>query len=216
MTSDSVRSRRPRRKGVRGVLPAALAVLVLSGCAPILAPQPDLSRFYVLSSLEEPAAGRPLADLSIALVPVQIPNYLQRPQIVTRVSSSRVELAETERWAEPLEVSLARTLARNLSHLLGTDLIFSPPSFQSAAPAYRLEVSLLRFEGNRGGDAELSSRWLIKSGRSGELLFVRSSVFTEAGGEGTDGMVRALSQTLADLSREIATEIRRLEEERSN
>ena len=47
----------------------------------------------------------------IGVGPVTVPDYLDRPQIATRSSSSSLQFSEFDRWAEPLEKNLMRVLA---------------------------------------------------------------------------------------------------------
>ena len=57
----------------------------------------------------------------VAVGPVAIPDYLDRPQILTRSGPSELQLAEFERWAGSLEKDVSRVLAENLSTLLEKD-----------------------------------------------------------------------------------------------
>ncbi len=102
----------------RGLLATLCALLItLGGCAGT----PN-SRFYLL----EPLTGAPGPEgtvpldraISIGLGPVTLPEYLDRPQIVTRTDRNTVLLAEFDRWAEPLSGNVSRTLAENLTYLL--------------------------------------------------------------------------------------------------
>jgi uncharacterized lipoprotein YmbA len=71
-----------------------------------------------------------------------------------------------------------------------------------------VEVEVLRFEANAAGDVQLSARWVVLETskkaalKSGETLLSRQPAV-----KSTDAAVAALSETLADLSREIANAI---------
>ena len=86
------------------------AGLLFAGCA---ATTP--TRFYTLSSLVAAPgeASQGLPHLAIGVGPVTLPEYLNRPQIVTRVGSNRIALADFESWAEPLDGLFARILTEN-------------------------------------------------------------------------------------------------------
>ena len=103
-----------------------LAILMLgalwaahSGCA-----SSPPTRFYTLSpSATTVPEIKPSADdgcLSLGIGPIKIPDYLDRPQIVTRISSHEIGMAEFDHWAEHLKDNLTRVLANNLSSLLCT------------------------------------------------------------------------------------------------
>ena len=94
-------------------------VLVLAvGAAACLGPRPDPSTFYVLSAAATPAETvRPL-NAKVGLGPVSLPDYLDRSELVTRLSDNQLAVSATERWAEPFEASLLRALGSNLDRLL--------------------------------------------------------------------------------------------------
>lgn len=200
-----------RRRTRNTIVVLGAAILVLAGCAGSTEP----SRFYVLSTpldltSEKPAAGTS-PSMSLGVGPVTLPLHLDRPQIVTHATHHKLELAEFDRWAEPLKDNFTRVLAENLSILIGTDRIAVFPWRRSIPIDYQVTVEVIRFDGVFGGDMSLAARWMIfgKDGR--KLLFTRKSQFSAAaGGADFESAVEALSRTLVDLSREIATALQAL------
>ena len=97
--------------------------VVLAGCVGTNPSQP--ARFYMLSPTNDtktPAqANIGEGRITIGIGPVEIPEYLNRAQIVTRVSPTELKLAEFDRWAEPLNNNFSRVLAENLTSLLYND-----------------------------------------------------------------------------------------------
>ncbi|HEX5606452.1 MAG TPA: PqiC family protein, partial [Candidatus Binatia bacterium] len=65
--------------------------------------------------------------LSLGIGPIKIPRYLDREQLVTRISQNRFAIAENDRWAEPLEENFSRVLSENLSILLQIDRVAAFP-----------------------------------------------------------------------------------------
>ena len=98
----------------------ALAITSAASCGSLLAPQPDRSRFFVLSASADGASERAstaalgVSNLSVGVGPVRIPDYLQRPGIATRVSPTQVEYSQVNQWAESLEECFPRVLAQDL------------------------------------------------------------------------------------------------------
>ena len=92
----------------------------LGGCAGMSPP----SNFYVLSTLPESAAGTQSdgdeSKIEIGVGPVKLPEYLDRSQIITRISPNALKVAAFDRWAEPLKSSFPRILMENLATLLNT------------------------------------------------------------------------------------------------
>jgi uncharacterized lipoprotein YmbA len=183
--------------------------LSLAGCGSLLPkPKPSSSRIFVLFSPLQ-AAERQDSDLagkiSLGVGPVRLPGYLDRREIVMRVAQNRFDLSENDRWAEPLDENLTRVLAQNLSVLLRTDRIVVYPWPMDKKPDYRVEIQVLRFESNSAGEGQLSARWVVIDETGKEAPNLKESRLTRAAKEkSTDGAVAALSETVADLSREIA------------
>ena len=137
-----------------------------------------------------------------------MPEYLNRPQIVTRQNGHQVRVDEFNRWAEPLEAHVTAILAENLSLMLGTDRISITNRLKNSDVDYQLSVNVLRFDGWPGKEATLVCRWEL--GRGDEPAGSHPERFSATrpveGGDYPD-LVAALSSMLADLSREIAEQI---------
>ena len=86
-----------------------LAAALLAGCS-VLSPKPDLARTYRLDALSAKISPAPPPDptLALAVFPVDVAGYLDRPQMVTVVQGGQVNLDEYHRWAEPLESGFSR------------------------------------------------------------------------------------------------------------
>ncbi len=173
------------------------------------------SRFYVLSSLtgtgEETEMAGDERNLTIGIGPVELPAYLDRQQVVTRVSANELHLAGFDEWAEPLGDNFTRVLIENLSVLLSKDLFTIFP-FRGPEPIdYQVEVEVSRFDGRLGGDASLMTRWSIFGEDDKKLLLTRKSSFKEAtGASGYEALVAAQSRTVQALALEIAGAIKGL------
>jgi hypothetical protein len=183
---------------------AAVAVLTLSAC---LGPRSDASAFFVLSSPVPAAEDAPVA-VSIGLGPVMLPGYLDRPQIVTRISDNEIALAEADRWAEPLADNLVRTLEENLAKLLPGSSYVGYPWYAADAPAYAVALEVRRFEADTSGAVLLDATWRLSRG---DALVDGRATRTEDQATGSDraAAVAAHSRALAELSREIAAAVRR-------
>lgn len=192
------------------VLNLGLLLTVLFGCA-----TSPPSRFYLLSSVDttDPQIKPSAEDrcLSIGIGPIRIPDYLDRPQIVTRGTSSEIVLAEFDRWGEPIKDNLIRTLAKNLSVLLCTDTIAFFPWKGGIPIDYRIEMEVLRLDGSLGGNVSLEAWWVIFNGNGKKMLFSKKSNITEmVGGQDYRSLVAAKGRAIGHLSRDIAAAIKTL------
>ena len=184
-----------------------LCTILLAGC-----PSTQPSKFYVLSPLSSPEqksrASLEHDAIAIGIGPIEIPAYLDRPQIVTRSSPHELELAEFHKWGEPLKANISRVLAENISGLLSTDQIYLFPWKRSAQFNYQILVRITRFDTSPEGEAILNARWEIRANNEKDVLAIRRSHFrAPASGQGYQGAVSAMSQNLEDLSHVIATTI---------
>jgi hypothetical protein len=193
-------------------LAAAIAGLLLAACA-----ETQPSRFYTLSSLSDAAAAAPSAassELAVGVGPISLPNYLDRPEMVRRATPNEFQLAQFDRWGEPLGDVFPRVMAENLSVLLVTDRVFLLPRRRATTLDYQVEVQVTRFDADVGGPAVLGARWEIFD-NDGKSLVVDRSTFTETvGGEDYGAVATAMSRTVAALSREIASAITSLPHQR--
>ena len=79
------------------------------------------SQFYLLEAAPATATFSAASTTAprLGIGAIVLPDYLNRPQIVLRDHGGRLLLRERERWAEPLEDGVRRTLGENLGQLLG-------------------------------------------------------------------------------------------------
>ena len=144
-------------------------------------------------------------QITIGIIPVELPAYLDRQQIVTRVNANELHLAGFDEWAEPLNDSFTRVLMENLSVLLPTDS-FIILNGRGPEPAdYKVQVEVIRFDGSLAGDTSLLARWTIVGEDDKKIFLTGKSAFKEtAGAPGYKALVAAQSRTVEALSREIA------------
>lgn len=182
-------------------------VALLCGCG-----HTPPSSFYLLQSsgIEKvKQTANTGQGLALCVGPVVLPKYLDRPQIVTITRTSEVKLASFDRWAEPLQDNFTRVLVENLSQLLGTDRITIFPRESAASSDYQLKVTVIRFDGEAGGEAVLSARWSIYGeGGKRQLLTKKTDISEPAGAKGYDALVSAESRAVAGLGNEIAEAIK--------
>jgi uncharacterized lipoprotein YmbA len=201
----------PWRIAMRALV--ALLSLALAGSCTLLPPEPDPSRFFVLTAdTSAPAAiHNPSAAASaptIGVGPVSIPAYLDRPQIVTRVAPNRLDLSEGDRWAEPLKSSVGRVLAENLTALLAPRQVLSYPWYRTANVSLQVKADVERFEAAADRTARLVARWEIVDPANGAILRAGTANVSEAIDSAEPGAAAAgLSRALAAFSREIAAAV---------
>lgn len=206
-------------KHVRGQGLSAMPVLAFVICGALLMSacstgEKAQTRFYVLDAMPADVVALDGAQrdppLAIDIAALRLPQYLERPQIVTRSADNQLSLAEYDQWGGNLAKNMMRVTARNLTQLLDTAqiTIFSrrPPK----TPDLRVEIDVLQFERGPDGRVFLSAQWRILSAGDGEPKVARISDLYSAplaSDAALDKTVRAMSELTAELSREIAIAI---------
>jgi uncharacterized lipoprotein YmbA len=194
---------RIHRSSVHGVI----VLLALGVCLSACAGKSASSQFYVLSPLPQSALSAGEGTV-IGVFPVSVPDYLDRPQIVTRVSENEIKLDEFSRWAEPLKDSFTRALVQNLSTLLNTAKVVKTTDSTSSLMSLQVWVEVVQFDGILGSDVTLVVKWGLLEADGRKLLSGKRSTFKERTGASTyEALVAAESRAVAALSREIAEAI---------
>ena len=170
------------------------------------------TKFYLLSPL--PAPSLETGDTqdqqltTIRVDAVVIPGYLDRDEIVTRVSENEIHLADLNQWGEPLRDSLTTILALNLSRLLPAKG-FAVFPFKCPSPVdYQISVEIVRMDGSLDGDVHLTAQWSILQGKENSIMVTRKSRFKASKAPTDyDELVATQSRLVEALSREIVKSI---------
>jgi len=188
-------------------LAGLLSVLLVSACTTTSRPVD----FYTLSAVSSAEGKSPAAncrDVVIGIGPVLWPRYLDRPQIVTRLSPNRVSFDEFHRWAGPPDEEFQRILTDNLSTLLQTDYVIGNPGKLGYKPRYRVQIQINQFDGQPGEAVILKAAWsIVDQPGEKEPVLHESSIRQPSAGESYEDMVAAASAAVAELSRQIAAEV---------
>ncbi len=186
--------------------------LALAGC---LGGPSGPTNFYMLSALspspDVTSAATAEDRIRIGLATVVVPEYLNRNEIVVNLDNTVYQLAEFNQWAEPLNDNLTRVLEENLTSLLGNDSIDIFLTTDSSIPTnYRLEVDVLRLDGNLGDQATLVAQWALLDAEEDELILMQRTEYQELAADNTyKELVLAKSRTVEKLSRELAVGIKK-------
>lgn len=187
----------------------AIFILAISACG-----KTPAARFYTLSPMASQSAAEHTSRVNKQIVgigPVMVAAYLDRSEIVTRSSPTKIELASFDRWAEPFEDMIASSLAENISTMLPSVQVIVDP-WPEAKIEYQLVLKITKFETDQGGKAQLNSSWGILQRSTGEMNAVYESKITVPGSPGDfDAITKNMSRALVTLSEEIAAELKKLE-----
>ncbi|SCX97098.1 PqiC family protein [Desulfoluna spongiiphila] len=178
------------------------ALLLMAGCTS----SSTAVTYHLLHPVAASAeAGSWDPSTYVVVGPVDLPSYLDRPQMVARKSDHTLSVNEYQRWAEPLDEGIARTVAENLSRLTGGDKVFLYPfDTPKASVSMQVFMDVVRFDTDEAGKAVLDVRWGVKNGEK-EMLFMRhTSLSGDVEGADQPARAKALSRLVAEFSRDVA------------
>jgi uncharacterized protein len=188
-----------------------VALILLSGC---IGGVTKPSSFYSLSATEANQSKNIVrtTGIGLRLGPFTFPDYLSRPNIITRQSDNKIVVNEFQRWAGSLEDDFHRTLGINLGALLKSSNISVYPADTRMSAKYKVVGEINAFDGYLGKKAILDIRWFVLDPGGNKTYSTKQSVIVEpVADSGYATLVMAQSRAVGRLSREIADELRRLE-----
>jgi uncharacterized lipoprotein YmbA len=180
-----------------------LALLAACGSSPP-------TRYYQLEERISQTDSSPSSMLSVRLGPLYIARYLQQPNIVTRQDDYQVEVAEFDRWVEPLEQSISRILATNLSDALSSNWVHEFGVGNDAIELfdYQVLITITRFDVDANNTATLKAQWNLVTPRPRVTLLAKRTVLTQqVSSSSYSSQVAALSDLISELAKEIAGDI---------
>jgi uncharacterized lipoprotein YmbA len=187
--------------------------LAVAGCIGTSRP----SRFYTLAPLQaQETKILDANDAPLAIGPVEIADYLDRRQIVTRTGRNELLIAELDRWGGSLEHEITGALVATIADRLAPrKIIVSPWKPAAITPArathaYRAAITISRFDGVLGGSVVLQGRWELgmERGASEQSFLVKEATVSEkvAGGD-YESLVAAMQRALARFGEAVADSI---------
>ena len=183
------------------VVVLALVALAATACG-----RTAMARFYTLDSVATPDPG-PRASYGVVVGPVTVPSSVDRPEYVVQVTPNRVAVDEFNRWAGPLDESIARVVAGDLTTQLGTPRVAAAPAANFDA-AFRVTINVQRFDSIPGHEVVVEAVWAVRKAKGGETRSGRTVAREGVTDSSYDALAAAHSHALATVSRDIASAIR--------
>jgi uncharacterized lipoprotein YmbA len=187
---------------------ATLAAGLLAGCGSLFSAKKDPSKFYVLTAVPTDAAPAtpPLPGVALSVFSPEFPQYLDRPQLVTRIGANQRQINEFQRWSEPVQSGFARVLTEDLGTLAGTSKVAMFPLVRVFDHEFEVYTQVYQFDGALGGNATLRVRWRITGSNGKPNYVVRDSSYmapVQSEGDPYAGYVATLSHLIGEMAREI-------------
>jgi uncharacterized lipoprotein YmbA len=179
-------------------------MLVLVGCST----GGTQSAYYAMQPVQMATQVEGGALLSVGIGPVNLPSYLDRDAIVTRLSPNRLMVNDAHRWAGSLKGEILRILATNLKAACPQVNVRTHPWAGDDKPDIRFRVTVQNFEGRRAADVDLKVAWSVEDARSDLAPMQRETHIRQAiDGDDFESLTVAMGLALAGLSREMAKDV---------
>ena len=181
-----------------------LLVVMIAGCGT----SPTV-HYYGLDTIDISYTNDLEGSPVLTLGPIRMPEYLKRSQMVTRGSGAEMIVDDINRWAEPLGDAVHSILASNVDSLLESMIVVGYPSAALLDADYRLVGRIVRFDSGQNGVIVLEVQWGAADTAGNVLVAPRRGRYeSHAAVPGDAGAIaQAMSDALAQLSRDIASEL---------
>ncbi len=198
-----------------GFLYFVLVGLVSFACVGCLSvphsPVPKFYRLYSTGGLEENKLLDIAPKIIVGIGPVEIPEYQNRPQMVTRDNHGMLTFAQFERWGEPLDSGVERLILENLMMIFPqTEFQVFPCNF-SIPLDYQVIVNVVQLESQLDKEMLFTAQWTIIDSKTKEMLLTKRFQIRQVINPHTySGLAGALSRACRLLSVEIAENLSKL------
>jgi uncharacterized protein len=195
------------------VIGGVYLVLVLSGCISVSnSPAP---RFYMLQSADENQVIKKTniaSGLLVGVGPVKIPEYQERPQIVTRDKEKMLKFAQFDRWGESLDLGMVRLIEEGLAITLPEVKFILYPWNSSIPVRYQVVIEIVQLDSELDKDLFLVAQWLVIDTENSKTITIKRSEFRQPIiPQNYSGLAKTLSLVCGSLSSEIAEALKTLE-----
>jgi uncharacterized protein len=201
------------RVGMPGIFRAAAVVaagLLLVGCATTPAP-----RLYVFAPRDgwQHVAVRDVAssDYTIRFAAIKLPAYLDRPQMVTRITDNEIKVDQFNRWGIPLNQTILELLGGALATKLPNAYVDVMTASSRQPPGYLVQLEIVRLDGFLGGPVELIAQWRVQRGGAAPVTIIQKLSRYEqvSSARSYDAYVESIRHLLVEMGEEIAAAIDR-------
>lgn len=167
-------------------------------------------RYYSLEAIETASAGENTDAIVVGLGPLRMPEYLKRPQMVTRGSGAEVKVHEFARWAEPVDKAMHRVIAADVESQLDGIVILAYPYLETIPVDFLVLGQVDRFDSDASGRTLLQIQWTVLS-RDRETVIPprRARYETRAASPDDPGAIAmAMNEALKRFSKDVADQLR--------
>jgi hypothetical protein len=189
-------------------LRAVVLVLATAGCG--TSPAPRYHALDIPAAVQSSGSAR----LLVEILPVAIPERLNREEMVLTGESGQLDVRDSDHWAAPLSDEIRQILTDSLwRRLRAADVYLAPVAPDaSGLPQYRLSLRVERFEAAPGRAATVEGSWTVRLLPRGQATTCRANIVIPLSERTPEAAAVALSTGTGQLTRQIADSIGHLDQ----
>jgi uncharacterized protein len=177
-----------------------------------LTAQPNLAQSSVTTPEKSTAQteSRKINQL-IGIGPIEVADYLNRSQIIDNQSNNSLNMADNAFWAEPLDKSIARVTALNLTQANSTRNFVYFPWRSDSKPRYSIRVRVDELS-RTANQAKLNANWELMDNDTKSNLLRKNFTRSTSVDSGAKALAQAYSKLLAELASEMNAELNKIQQ----
>jgi uncharacterized lipoprotein YmbA len=186
---------------LRHTLIASLLV-VLSACG-----SSPKTEFYMLNADHRSLVQSANTSVgpAVGVWQVELPDLLERSEIVTRDNRFKIKIGDFSWWAGDLNKNMSLLIVTQLSQYLQSNRIVVSPWPSYRKNDYQIIIRVARFDGELGGDVVLAGLWSLLDAQGDNELNREVFAFKTKTADTTyQEMVEAMSRLTVQLSEQLA------------
>ncbi len=202
-----------------------LILLITFGCSLLMSCQhsPQKNFYYLTAQLTSEqsslnVSAKPATPIDsnqnirlIGIGPIEIADYLNRSQIIDNQANNSLNMADNAFWAEPLDKSIARVTALNLTQANSSRSFVYFPWRNDSKPRYSLRVRVDDLS-RTGNQAKLNATWELMDNDTKSNLLRKNFTRSLSVDSGAKALALAYSQLLSNLAEEMNTELNKIQQ----
>lgn len=150
-------------KGIPNSVLVLMGSFILSSC--LGGNHIKQTRYYNLLQETDRLTEAQSKQVTLGIGPIQLPPYLDRPQMIRRTSANKVLIFETHRWEIPLDESISKVIQSDFAKLTPANHFIDFPWYRSTPVKWQLILTINRFDADITGKCILEADWKLLDAR---------------------------------------------------
>lgn len=145
----------------------------------------------------------------IGIGPIEVADYLNRSQIIDNQSNNSLNMADNAFWAEPLDKSIVRVTALNLTQANSARNFVYFPWRSDSKPRFSIRIRVDELS-RTANQAKLNATWELMDNDHKSNLLRKNFTRSTPADSGAKALAQAYSKLVADLAEQIDAELNKI------